>query len=55
MMNHLEDQSRATEAGHSSWRSVGSVAATWTARVEAQRRAVREEAAAFVPVAWAAE
>ncbi len=56
MMNHLEEQSRATEAGLSSWRSVGSVAAAWAARVDAQRRAASlEEPPAFVPVAWAAE
>jgi hypothetical protein len=55
MMNHLEDKGPATETGASSWRSVGSVAAAWAARVEAQRQAAREEAPAFVPVAWAAE
>ncbi len=55
MMNHLEDENRATEARPSSWRPVGSVAATWAARIGAQRQAAREEAPAFVPVAWAAE
>ena len=55
MMNHLEEKSQATEAGFSSWRSVGSVASGLAARIEAQRHAPREEVPTFVPIAWAAE
>ena len=55
MMNHLEEKGQTTEAGFSSWRSVGSVAAGLAGRIEAQRQVALDEAPTFVPVAWAAE
>lgn len=55
MVNYREEKSQAPEAGFSSWRSVGSVAAGWAARIEAQRQVAHEDAPAYVPVSWAAE
>jgi hypothetical protein len=44
------------EDGVSSWRSIGSLATGWAARMEAQRDEAEQQSRwTFVPAVWAAE